>query len=49
VLDDAEPQQKALGGASDLTDVGVDVSQLPVPRAVPKRMDTSRRTADARP
>jgi serine/threonine protein kinase len=49
VLDDAEPRQKALGGATDATDVGVDGSQLPTPRAVPKRIDPTRRTADARP
>jgi len=49
VLDDSEPRQKASRGASDGTDVGVDVSQLPAPKAAPKRVDPTRRTADARP
>jgi len=49
VLDDSEPRQKAYGGASDQTDVGVDTAQLPSPRANPKRVDPARRTADARP
>jgi serine/threonine-protein kinase len=48
VLDDAEPKQKAYRGASDKTDVGVDVPQLPAPHATPKRVDATRRTADVR-
>jgi hypothetical protein len=49
VLDDSEPRQKAYRGASDGADVGVDAAQLPSPRAAPKRSDSARRTADARP